>query len=534
MKKYAKILSLFAALIMVVNLAGGCSRIPDSSDSESSDPYSSDNSSPEPVENRNESPVNEFMFNKQDFIAKLHAENGVFDGALSDDGEFDGTGYVKLRAEDTLTHILNANTAQHYRIILAARSTVGAAVTLEVGGTVCGAFYIPARVPNDFNALSFEYSAIDSVYLTPGQNVMRFYVAEGSVDIDYIIAESGSAVSSEYYSVGSACINPSASIHTVNVMKYFSEVYGNSVLTAQNVSPASNAEIDAVYNATGRYPAIRSGEIAYALSDGDENKKLIEKELELALDWTKKGGLQAYTWHWYSPNYRRGTEIGDFNLDGVFENQRPDEIALMGDEELAAHIDNGYMRSEIASLLKDIDSMAEVLKRFDSENATVLFHPLPDGDSGLYWWGRDPETYQILWRIVFDRMCRYHKLKSLIWVWDGSNMDYYPGDGYVDIIGQSFYETSDASFAGRFSSISSLTVAHKMLSVSSCDVLPNINYMFRDNAIWLWTAAGSGDFTLNMNGALSESYNSVQYVKFLYNCKNSIALDELPDFNIVI
>ena len=109
-----------------------------------------------------------------------------------------------------------------------------------------------------------------------------------------------------------------------------------------------------------------------------------------------------------------------------------------------------------------------------------------------------------------------------------------PGDEYVDIIGQSFYEGSDASFAGRFGALSEITKSKKILTVSSCDTLPSVDYMFRDNALWLWTAAGSGEYTLHRSGALSEEFNSVQYVKYFYNCKDTVALDELPDFNLVV
>ena len=120
---------------------------------------------------------------------------------------------------------------------------------------------------------------------------------EGSADIDFIIAENSGKVPSKYYDVTSGCAGNYASVHTVNVMRYLSEIYGISTLTAQNVSPATNAEIEAVYNATGRYPAIRSSEIAYALLTDNDSVERLKKETELALEWTKKGGLQAYTWH---------------------------------------------------------------------------------------------------------------------------------------------------------------------------------------------------------------------------------------------
>lgn len=536
MKKHIRRIKIFSLAAAVMMLCG-CSRIPDLSSSGSGDISSSDVSNSAPAVYAVEDGIKDALMIKQDFIAKLHAESGVFDGALNDTGTFDGSGYVKLRKGNALTQILNANTPQHYRIILAARSEEGAAISLKVGDKTVGFYYIPAREKPAEGDLSFEYSALDTLYLESGQNILCFTVESGSADIDYILAENSGAVSSECYETGSACVSPSPTLHTVNVMKYLSEVYGNSVLTAQNVSFASNAEIDAVYNATDRYPVIRASEIAFALSgneDDEENKTLSETEIGLALDWSKSGGLQDYSWHWYSPNYLHGVGSGDFNISGIFEHQDPAEVAMMSESALEALISNGYMRSEVRALLNDIDALAEIFKQFDEERYTVLFHPIPDGDSGLYWWGANAEDYKFLWQLIFNRMCRYHKLGCIIWVWDGSDMDYYPGDNCVDIIGQSFFEGTNATFADRLSALSSLTYSRKPFCVSSCDVMPNVEDMFRDNALWLWTAPAAGDYTLNMNGALSEEYNSVATVKFLYNCTKTIARDELPDFNVTI
>lgn len=524
MKKIAKIFSLITAF----SLLCGCSRIPDRSDPE--DSGSGGESDPGTTSNPvyNETGLNEYTILTKDFIAKLHAESGVYDGALSNSGKFDGQGYVKLHTGNSLTHILQANTSQHYRVVLAARSADGAAVSLESGGIKCGTFYIPPLVLDKDGSAPFTFSEVDCLYFKSGQNNLKFTVESGSVDIDYILVENAARVDGESYSVGSACANPNASLKTVNTVKYFSEAFGQLILTAQNVSPASNAEIDAVYNATGRYPAIRSSEIAYATLDTADDKQRVEDETELAVQWCEDGGIQGYTWHWYSPNIRHSVNAGDFNLDVAFENQNPEDVAMLTDDAKKALVDNGYMPLELSSLLDDIDKMAELFKKYDDADAVVLFEPIPNGDTGAYWWGSSPENYKTLWQILFTRLCRYHKIHCLVWVWSGSNMDYYPGSNYVDIVGQSFFETSDASYAGRFQSLSSILPSQKILAVNSCDVMPNIDKMYRDNALWLWTAPAAGDYTLNMNGALSESYNTVRYMKAFYNHKFTVARDELP------
>lgn len=527
MKKFAKIFSLIAAF----SLLCGCDKIPNYSEPDISQ-SSGEESNPtsRPNVDYHEADIREFPVQQIDFIAKLNAESSVHDGALRDDGEFDESGYIKLREGNTMEHILMANTTQFYRIVLAARSTDGASVTLKADGNVLGTFYIPKREPGEDGSFPFEYSEVDCLYFTAGSNNLKFVVESGSADIDYILAESSKRVSDEPYEVYSACANPYSSFRVIETMSYFSEIYGKQILTAQNVSPASNAEIDAVFRATGRYPAIRSGEIAYTTLDADEDKERVKAETDIAVGYCEAGGLQSYIWHWYSPNIRQSVDAGDFKLDMALENQIIDELAFMTDDDIKALTQNGSITSEAASLLRDIDKLAAFFKPFDEADAVVLFQPIPEGDSGKYWWGKTAEDYKKLWTLVFDRLCKYHKIHSLIWVWNGSDLDYYPGSQYVDIIGQSFFESSDSSFASRFKALGSIFPSQKVMAVSECDVMPNIDHMYRDNAIWLWTAPAAGDYTLNMNGALSESYNSVAYVKNFYNHQKTITLDELPDF----
>ena len=515
------------ALVTAFSLLCGCTRIPDRSEPESSgDLNNSVGTSDHPL--YNEGGLNEYSILAQDFISKLHAESGIFDGALSNSGNFDGQGYVKLRVGNSLTHILHASTSQHYCVVLAARSADGAAVSIETGGVKCGTFYIPPLELDENGEAPFTFSEVDCLYFPSGQNNLKFTVESGSVDIDYIIVENSNRVSNSNYSLGSACVNPLASLRVVNTVRYFSEAFGQMIITAQNVSPASNAEIEAVYNATGRYPAIRSSELAYATLNNDEDRQRVEDEIELASQWSEDGGILAYTWHWYSPNLRQSVNLNDYNLDVAFENIDPAETAMLTDDAKKALQNGGYMTVELSGLLDDIDRMAEIFQKLDDADAAVIFNPLPDGDTGQYWWGSSPENYKKLWRLVFDRLCRYHQIHCLIWVWSGSDMDYYPGSNYVDIVGQSIFEISDASFAGRFQGISSMLPSQKILAVTACDIMPNIDNMYRDNALWLWTAPAAGDYTLNMNGALSESYNSVLYIKEFYNHKFTVARDELP------
>ena len=96
------------------------------------------------------------------------------------------------------------------------------------------------------------------------------------------------------------------------------------------------------------------------------------------------------------------------------------------------------------------------------------------------------------------------------------------------MIGQSFYEKTDSSFAGCFGAIASNTASgRKMLAVTACDTLPNIDFMSRDNAMWLWIAPDSGEYVIDDNGNISYLYNKKSAVRFAYNNEKCITRDEL-------
>ncbi|MCM1168140.1 MAG: hypothetical protein NC401_19320 [Ruminococcus sp.] len=534
MKKIAKSLT---ALLMAAALCS-CSRIPDYSAPESTGGGSEStdaavNSRPDVVPQDGEYLPKEYTIVSQDYTAKLNAEGGVYDIGSDVSGEdaglYDGKGFVRLKENGTLTHIVTASAPQHYRIIIAARSEKGASVTLRCAGKTQGAYYIPPLDEDKFEdgSYTFEYYAVDNVYLNSGSNTLEFISSSGEADIDYLFVENSTAVKDRCYGVGTACADPNASPKAIELMQYLAKNFGTQVLTAQNVTPGTNAEIDAIFKETERYPAIRVGELAAAVLEDGDDLEAVKEDVELSRQWSKDGGIVAYTWHWYSPNVLRGTAPRDFSADRALEPVNLDELALLNEDDMQTMLDNGFISAELGDMLKDLDRLAELLKPLSDADIPVIFEPVPDADSGLYWWGNDPENYGKLWRLVFNRLCIYHRLGNLLWVWNGSSTDFYPGDDYVDIIGQSFYEQSDSSFAGRFTALSEMDTARRLQTVTECDVLLDVDCMYRDNALWLWVAPASGEFVVDSSGSLVETYNKRSALKYFYNHKLTIARDEL-------
>ena len=528
MKRFSKVL---VSILLAVSLCA-CSEIPtldvDSSEGESSVTDTSSSSSAL----YEESAPAQFEVTKQEFVVKLNAEGAVLNKAeILEDGAFDGRGYTRLNKGASLTHIVNTQTAQHYRFVLAARSEKGASISISIKDKTEGMFYVPPSEKDDKSNISreFVYAALDCVYLARGKNVFKLSVENGSADIDYIIIENSDGIDRSYYRTGTSAENPFASIEVVGAMKYFSDIYGEYSMSAVNVSVGTNAEIDALYGITGRYPAIRGSELAYAVVDNPDKLEKLDKDIELAAEYSENGGIVSYKWHWYSPNRLRSVKAGAFDMTGLFEQVNLEELYTHSAAELEQLNKSGYLSTELYSLMTDIDKTAEYLTRLKDKKVVTLFEPLPNPDSGLYWWGDDPESYKTLYALIFDRLCRYHRLSNLIFIYNGGSMDYYPGSQYCDIVGQSFFEKSDSAFAGRFFAVADALPTKKMLAITSRDVMTSADNMDRDNALWLFSAIESGPYLINENGVFSTAYNTAADLRKNYNSTVILTRDELPD-----
>lgn len=527
MKRYAKLTAVILAAAM---LFCGCEKIADESGT-SSVPESSDASSDTtsvPERNKDSFRPTEHSIIRHSFTGRLEAEkaatNGVarnMQGGLLDSDE---EGYVSLNKGQYVTQVSTVTSSQFYRVILKARSRTGASISLKIGDSEEGAYYIPKNTETD----EFELYAIDHLFMSVGMNSLNFTLENGTAEVDCVIIEDTDSVGVSAYDVGGACVTPNASAKTVSLFQLMTYKYGDAVFAAQNVSCGSNAEIDAVFIETKRFPAIRTSELALALKDDERSADIMKDELALAQKWSADGGIVSYVWHWYSPNDARGAGANDFDLTAALDGVDPSELAMLDKDAMQLQLDNGLLPQGAAALVEDLDRLAETLKTFGDADIPIIFEPIPDGDSGLFWWGSDPESYKALWTLTFDRLTKYNGLRNIIWVWNNSDFELYPGDSYVDIIGQSFYENTTSSFAGRFGALAADTrTGRKAIAITACGTLPSIDNMSRDNAMWLWVALDSGEYTIDSTGRLSETYTKKSALRVMYNNEKVITLDEL-------
>lgn len=328
-----------------------------------------------------------------------------------------------------------------------------------------------------------------------------------------------------HYVVQSGLINKRANATTKRLMDYLCSIHGEYILAGQQIGVLAQPELDVLKNTTGKYPAVYGFDFMNYTPSRVERGSTC-KDTDVAIDWWKSGGIVTFCWHWNAP-----TGLVDIP---------PERSWDRGFYTEATTFDFGAaMRctdSELFKLLiRDIDAIAVQLKRLQKEDVPVLWRPLHEASGGWFWWGAfGPEACINLWKYMYHRLTDYHGLNNLIWVWNGQHADWYPGDHYVDIIGEDIYasEHNYSSQLERYQQALSYTRARKLITLSENGVIPSIENMLQDEALWLWNCTWYGGFVCQKQDhsyIYSETHTDKEALLRFYSSPKTITKDRLPN-----
>lgn len=527
-----RIIALLAALTLLTGCAGGDVNQP-SKDSEkpeeSSAPTVSEDfsevisSKPEeeaiPLPVFAEIDLGETNFAPADCNKLYEAEDGELSGyaavASAREG-YSGNGYVSGASlpDSGLVMVMEVEAPQHYSLTLCAAADRPVEGVLFVDSVAVGSFSL--KGDGGFEAVKFE-----NIYMPVGESTVSLGELTGECDIDFILLENSEAIYKLDYSLPGELCTINSSENTVKTYKYLCELYGEAVISGQQCSQGSNAEINAIALVTGRYPAIRFGELM-GYSAGVDTK-----DIELAIEYAKDGGLVGYVWNWMQNGSCYADKSG-FDIRRIVTEH---DVAMLSADRIEELAENGGINPECATLIKEIDMIAEQLNRLSKENIPVIFRPLPEAGNGTFWWGTDKESYFWLYKLIYYRLTAYHMLDNIIWVWNAQNLDWYIGDDYCDIISLDIYDYSHSSWDNQSYISAMLKISElsekKPIAISECNVLPAPANIIKDKAYWLYASLWSGDCVLDAQGGLSENYISrAEWIVF-YNCSKVVARDRL-------
>lgn len=444
---------------------------------------------------------------------------------------YTGEGYVQLDTHGYATFTVHVPTTQYYKLTIY-MCAFDMGLDVIVGGekvTVLNGGYdtfdgVSKGVIYAADVTRFTGFSLDGIYLKKGDNVITLQSVYGLVYMDMVKLESGRSVSSSFYSMSNSPINPNADINTVKTMNFFSEIYGKKTLSGQRVTSGTNAEIKAVYELTGRLPAVRVGDLSCA-QEGSPYYDGEGKDLQLAKDWAERGGIVSYGWTWYSPSDSSHylSSLSDFDFSKASTDIDISEASVETIERLYG---NGEISGECYRLLLDLDKTAAVLADLRDNGVTVLFSPLANGGKGGYWWSESSESYLWLWKTMVDRFNGYYGLTNIIWVWSGGSAEFFPGDEYVDIVGENVYNTTGDSGNMRFMGTVHYN-SSRAVAMTDCLQIPDPDILAQDNARWLWFSLGGGDCLIDSSGKLTGRYSKNDVIEKAYNHEGILTLDEL-------
>lgn len=434
---------------------------------------------------------------------------------------YKGNGYVTgFDCDESNQIMVNffVTTTQHYDITICVAADEDVHNGLVVNSVSAGEFDLEGT--GKFIRVTFH-----NIFLSEGANTVSIQEIDGGLDLDYIELSNATEVYEISYDVSSKPVNPKATENTKVLMQTLADLYGEAVITGQYASSEANQEMELIHNITGQYPAIRCSDLgAYA----DDRQQDIA-EIEAAIAWAGAGGIVSFMWYWLDPInhatvYAKNTE---FSLKKAMTDT---DISRMKLSELEKLYENGEISEECLAIVRDIDRIAEQLQRLNEADIPVLWRPLHEAGGGWYWWGGDgAEAYQWLWELLYNRLTYHHKLNNLLWVWNGQSESYAVDADLYDIASIDVYLAAGEEYgsrSGQFQWLYALTGGKKMIALSECSGVPDVDALYRDNAVWSFFGLWYSNYIMNSDGSFSDSYTSEELLKKVYNSDGSVNLSE--------
>jgi len=440
---------------------------------------------------------------------QLEAETGLCSGKAIVSHEvpgFSGTGYVTGFVEDTdrVAFTFPAH-AGLYDLTVRYRSPIKGFL-YDVNGLVfTGRF-------GDSNGTFIE-QRMGKVELREGENSLAIYGGWKGYEIDRLDLTPVPALPALLKPPATLC-DPQSTPAARALMAYLVEQYGEHTLSGTIEGP----DVDYIKKTTGQLPAILASDMLNVTTAAIRNAGVVGGETENMIKRAQQGHILTYCWHWRAPANLLDKEIvreDGTKLDARWYRGFYANATTFDFETVLAHPES----PEYALLITDIDMVAAELRKLAERGIPVLWRPLHESEGQWFWWGtKGPKPFIQLWRLVYDRLTRVHGLHNLIWVYTGTaNLDWYPGDDVVDIVGIDEYPTDVRDpLSATWDAVQTSFGGRKLVALSEFGGVPDIAAANRFGVAWSYFASWSkelGPLKLSPK-ALKHIYNDPRVINF--------------------
>lgn len=460
-----------------------------------------------------------------DFSLVLQAEDGKFTGAVKEANVefpgYHGGGYVGNFTGPEDTVIFTAEIPADGVYDLSFCTSVGSADSdkinpVTVDGSAVGSI-------TTVQGKEFSESLLSGIYLTAGTHEIAAGTEWGWYFVDQLTVTAGKPIADEVYQVTAKLSDDKAFDNTKRLYKFLCDCYGRYTVTGQFCDGGRfGKEMTLIKDETGHFPAI----LGLDMIDYTPSRVAFGGSKSLTVDYAKdfylnQGGIISMCWHWTAPKEYLINSTEHPWYSGFYKEATTIDLDAIAE---------GKDESGKAALLSDIDAICTAMEPLKEAQVPILWRPLHEASGGWFWWGNcKKESYLWLWDQMYEKMVSEHGLHNLIWVWNGQNKDWYPGDDKVDIVGMDIYAAkhSYASQSSTFADLTNWSGERKIVALTENGVMPDPELMQRDRAVWCWFSTWSGEFVQNLTVA-SEEYTEFSMWDKVYESEDTLALDDLP------
>jgi len=460
---------------------------------------------------------------------KYEAEGGSMNSSRmeSEVKGFSGNGCVKFLSVATGSVELNIKIKKEadytFEIFYALQNLQGnASVKFEIDDLYLVAQKLPlTKSENTFTSVL----ANNYVHLTKGEHKLKIsgMCQKGEWYLDFVNVVEVTDSVKEKIKIPELS-NKNATKEAVNLYNYLWEMRGKGILSGQQIYGSNDKEIKVIQKETGKYPAVIGIDLIDFSPSRVERGANGGRTLSVAKKYWEAGGIVTCCWHWNAPMGLVDKDMPEMHWYDGFRTKATTfdfSVALKNQES-----------EEYKLLIRDIDVIAEKLKVLQNGNVPVLWRPLHEASGKWFWWGaRGSANYIELYKLLYDRLVNVHKLNNLIWVWNGQDPDWYPGDEYVDIISYDYYPNKykHGTADEYLTLIQKATTEPKICALSENGALPNVVKLEQEKSVWAWWCTWNGDFTVDGQGNYSPSNTTLETLKLYYENPYTITRDEVPD-----
>ena len=452
-------------------------------------------------------------------IATYEAEDMDFIGnvtSTSDGSGFSGDGYAtgfNKADEDSLIFHISIAEDGFYDLVFTSRAAGYKENYIFIDDESVGTIVTDSSEYSDY---TFRHA-----YLKAGDHDIKIVAYWGYIDLDKMSVQTSEPVDDGFYVIDAKLSNPNASDNAKRIYSYMLDQYGKTSLAGQYCDDGIfGKEFVAIEKVTGDKPAVLGMDMMN-YSPTNVAHGATSKTIELAQAAWDNGYIVTLCWHWTTPEkYVTGEWYSSF---------RPESSSIDLEK-----IMNGSDQEGYDLLVSDMDSIAERLTVLRDADVPVLWRPLHEAGGGWFWWGaKGADPYLKLYRLMYDKFVNEYHLDNLIWLWNGQKADWYPGDEYVDIIGEDIYPGNHVytSQANKYYTAVNYTDDRKLVVLSENGCVPDPALMKRDGAMWGFWCTWSGEFTAKNTAvyAYSDEYTEKDKIAEFYASEYAVTASKLPD-----